>query len=277
MEGFKQQLNETKAQLGQMSSEYPDLSPDQQRDCLKRLEDTMNALQKIRGGLVEAERRTASSSHVLQVTGLHSERQILTAAMLENSFRFGSQYGPVGLSLVYETNYHPDIAGKLQKTDDVFVQFKNDRDMEYVLGKEYLNLKGYPDQYDTTRVTFFSPSRTSATRKTFREIGMLVERLEVIEEEYKEMGATREGGSAKPVFPSHWVNKQWLQRDDYMPKWKRAQSGGKRDYNGYPILKSIKIKDMDKLRGRVDALFDEEYDILLKLREFQLNGFEFDF
>ena len=62
-----------------------------------------------------------------------------------------------------------------------------------------------------------------------------------------------------------------------MPKWKRAQSGGKRDYNGYPILKSIKIKDMDKLRGRVDALFDEEYDILLKLREFQLNGFEFDF
>ena len=59
---------------------------------------------------------------------------------------------------------------------------------------------------------------------------------------------------------------------------KRAREHGQSiDRHVYGALKGRKPVDMAKLQAKIKKLYDEECDCLITLREFQVNGVEFDF
>ncbi len=49
------------------------------------------------------------------------------------------------------------------------------------------------------------------------------------------------------------------------------------DHNAFVPLRHYKMVDMQKLQSRMDALYNEECDILIRLREYQLDGIHFEF
>ena len=275
--------------MGGIAREYPDLSPEDQAQCLERVKQTMAVLGRIQR---DFQKDVSRHSNVLQIIGLDAETSVLaTARNFENSFMEGvpAMRGSHGrLVVLMETNYTPDHTGRLQKTDDVFVQFHRDSDMDYAFGLKSLYLRvpngERPPQTASGRtihqcqVKLVPPPRTAAKRKTFREIGALVESLGAIEEEYRAMGAERRDWAKPELKPGRFIDRAWLLRSEMMPRWKCMRSAGHAlDHNAFAALRRGKIVDIGACQARIDALYNDECDILIKLREFQLEGFEFDF
>ena len=106
------------------------------------------------------------------------------------------------------------------------------------------------------------------------EINALVKRIREIEAELHEMGAVRENG--RPVPPRNCLDKSWFRIQ--LPLWKRDRALGKDlDHHAFVPLKHYKMVDGASLQARLDALYREECDTLIRLREFQLEGVEVDF
>ena len=300
---FNQQLKDTEDQMVEISREYPDLSPEDKTRCLERVEQAVSVLKRIKR---DFQKDMSRHTNVLQIIGLDSESIVLaTARNFENSFKEAvliervtagryvvheryERETPERLVIVRETNYTPDHTGKLKKTDDIFVQFHNDADMDYAFGRKELNLKVPSGErplqtasgcvINQCRVKFATPLYNASKRKTFREIGALVESLNAIEEEYKTMGAERLNGSKPELAPGRFIDRAWLLHNEMMPKWKRMRSSGLAlDTTAFAALRRGKIVDMRACQARIDALYNDECDILIKLREFQLDGFEFDY
>ena len=155
--------------------------------------------------------------------------------------------------------------------DEFYITFRREEDASYVLGLQSLMLRyanaGHP-------VGFTQPAKSSETRATFRKIGALVERVRAIEGELKAMGAVWEGDGYKPG--PKYLDKSWFVTS--IAGMKRAREAGQSlDRHAYGPLKHRKPVDMAKLQAQIKKLYDEECDCLIALREFQVNGVEFDF
>jgi hypothetical protein len=112
-------------------------------------------------------------------------------------------------------------------------------------------------------------------RATYRTIGGLVQRLRDIEAELKKMGAIREYNS-RPTPAKNCLDRSFFAKG--VPEWKRARAAGTMlDHHSFATLKHYKMVDMQKLQSCMDALYNEECDVLIRLREYQLDGIEFEF
>jgi hypothetical protein len=82
-------------------------------------------------------------------------------------------------------------------------------------------------------------------------------------------------GMPKPA-DGKYLDKSWFVTN--IPGMKRARETGKSlDPGAYKYLKNRKSVDMAKLEAQIKELYDEECDCLISLRQFQVDGVEFDF
>jgi hypothetical protein len=175
---FQEQLKEVEAQMDGISRGYDDLCPKDQRECLARLATTMKSLEKIRVGLVEAQKKNAGPDvNVVQVNGLQT-REYVTGLDFERSFQaIYTKLPPPGLSLTMENNYKIDAKRQLFQVKECFLKFQSEEYATYVLGLRTCHLAfgngGFP-------VTFAQPTQDFATREILRTIGTLADRLKEI-------------------------------------------------------------------------------------------------
>lgn len=130
--------------------------------------------------------------------------------------------------------------------------------------------------YDSLTARLFraDPPKTADMLSKHREIHELVKRVKEIDAELKNLGAVREYG--RPVLPSSFMDRSWFA--EQIQKWKHARAAGRvLDHHAFAPLRYCKMVDRSSLQSRLDALHNEECDALIRLRELQLEGIEFDF
>ncbi len=270
---FEQQLKGVERQMVSMSSEYPELSPVEQQECLSRLEDTIKTLTGMCESLSPPVRQ-ACHEDTVQLVGmpdtLPGGARALTKALQHVS----------GFTIVREDNYKLDEDLKPVPVVEHFVCFRDNADACYALCLQVLQLVtmggtcfGMPAA--ATVVNVVKPTRTPTVRAKYRRIGALVARLKEIKQEFQEIGAVRDGGL--PRLSLSFVEKSWLVAQNNMPRWKRLRSQGESlDHNAYGAL-LLKPVARGPIEARIRAVYDEECDALIELRYLQVEGWDFSF
>jgi hypothetical protein len=278
MESFKRQLQETEKDAEETSDIYPGMSPEGRRECRERVEKTLETLSKIKKSLEEDPDPDARTLQVTVSKGKPSPEvitQAFTDFLLYPTCR-RPNHPRDRVDIPIEKIFDEDtfVAGpgnKLHPIKEWFIVFTTVRSTEFVLGLEKIDIRG------CGQTMFLSkPRKNPAKRAVYQTIGTLVARIEEINEELKNLGATRVDHVGKPTPANNYVDRSHY--IEGLAQWKRArQTGTMLDHHAYAVLKHYKIVDKQKLQSRMDALYNEECDTLIKLREFQLSGYEFDF
>ena len=289
MDGFNEQLREVEGEMTGKAREYPGMSPEARRECQDRLDRTVRTLVKIQKDLRQADMGGVHGSLVVKVLGINSCYDVkashfgysFSQAALEAKSRVRSArereefiaFIPDGLVLTKEHNYTVKdglvIPGVM---DEWFITFSREEDARYAIRMKVLSLQC---EGRSSSVKFVKPEQDAGTRATFRKIGPLVERVKAIENELQVIGVSRESGMPKPD-DRKYLDKSWFATS--IAGMKRAREAGQSlDHHAYYPLKHRKPVDMAKLQAQIKKLYDEECDYLITLREFQVNGVEFDF
>lgn len=285
MDGFTQVLEEVEKDATGTVQEFPDLTPEARKEVRKRLDQTVESLLKMQRDLKHID-GGGVDARTVQVVGLPSGWGV-KASDFEDSF--AKIHGnvrrherdqvviPAKLKLNMERNYILDVTGKvLGAVEECYLTFRNEEDACYALGLGDFTLSFREGNFTRgLSVKFAKPAQSSAKRAMFRKIGKLVERVQAIREELKSMGAVWEGGGYKPD-PNKYLDKSWFMTS--LVGMKRAREAGQSlDHHAYGGLKHRKPLDVATFQAQVKKLYDEECDCLITLREFQVNGVEFDF
>jgi hypothetical protein len=181
----------------------------------------------------------------------------------------------LALNCFKEKNYMLDESGKVLSgvVNEWYIRFGSEKEARNVLGLQRFVLSGGGNVGRI--VTFAKPVRSSAIRATFRNIGTLVERIRGIEKELLDMGAVYDCGKYTPD-PNKYIDKSCFSA--FISGLKRTREAGQIvDRHAYGPLKHRKPVDTAVFMARAKKLYDEECDCLITLREFQINGVEFDF
>jgi len=251
------------------------MDPEARRECQDRLDMTVKTLLKIQKDLVDADKADPDAKVVLVVGACLGVEA--TADNFKQSFVSARIPGldPAGIELAVEKNYMLDGSGKVLSgvVNEWYIRFGSEKEARNVLGLQRFVLSGGGNVGRI--VTFAKPVRSSAIRATFRNIGTLVERIRGIEKELLDMGAVYGSGGYKPD-PNKYIDKVWFTQS--MTHVKRTRDAGQSlDHQAYAPLKYRKFVDTAVFMARAKKLYDEECDCLITLREFQINGVEFDF
>lgn len=280
---FRQQLLDVEEHAIETSREYYELSPEGRRECREHLDKTAKTLLKIQKELMDAEKADLDpDSRVVQVLGI-SENRGVRSSDFRRSFEASHvnmrnhekdlMWIPGHFKVTNEYNYELDKDFKFKPAvEQIFLTFDHVKDAYHALSLKnfHMTIKGIVG----VPVKFVNPAQNSGTRETFRKIGCLVYRVKEIEEELKSLGAVSEYGRPKP--PPTFFDKAYF--GEMLPQWKRVRAAGQAlDHHAFMPLKCRKPVDMKSLQARLDALYNEECDALIQLREFQLNGIEFEF
>jgi len=174
---------------------------------------------------------------------------------------------------VYIEDKYPSFA-EMRRVDDscskeMFIEFKSEAAAGYVLWlpKFSMNAPGQGSRF----VEFRKPLQNNATRVAARKYRELQKRDYEIQNEYKAIGAVRSHTSAKPELPSHFQNKAFFM--ELLPALERKRKAGQ-EFSMHELcyLKTHQLKDTDKLKARINALYKEECYMWLKMRKYELAG-----
>ena len=276
---FRDQLQAVKDDVDETSRNFPDLSPEGKRECREHVEKTLETLSKIKKSLEDSD----PDVKTLQLTGFHQSltKVQMTEALSQEIVRHlqmrrihcrDDNDEVVIEKISFEENFFLDPSYKLHRINECFIRFNNAKSADYFLGLQ--NITMCIGNFGTD-LKISKPKQTAATRATYRKIGGLVYKIKEIEDELKKLGAVREYNS-RPTPPQNFLDKSFFA--EQVPKWKRArETGTMLDHHAYAPLKHYKMVDRQKLQSRMDALYNEECDALIRLRQFQLDGYEFDF
>jgi len=275
MEEFNQQLGAVESEMTGTAREYPDMDPEARRECQDRLDQTVKTLLKIQKDLVKA---ADPDAKVLLVVGMHSSWEV-TAGDFVSSFAKARGSSISGLNLASiepfkEKNYMLDESGKVLScaVDEWYIRFGSEKEARNVLGLQRFVLSA---SGEGRSVNFTKPVRPFADRATFRKIGVLVKRIREIEKELLNMGAVYDCGKYIPD-PNKYIDKACF--TEIFTRTKRTREAGiSLNHHAYAPLKHRKLVDTAVFMARTKKLYDEECDCLITLREFQINGVEFDF
>lgn len=289
---FREALVDLKSKYEKEAGEC-ELSPENKRQCLESLKSTIESLIGIERDLRGAEKK--EPTNVVQVLKLCDGHLVPTMSDFRKSFdRLNEQHltarrGRVHssepqtpnlevVSLVIEKNYKLDQNMNVSAKPilECFIGFESDEHACMVLGMKSMDMRiQSANGVHGITVEFVRPIQPYETRKTFRVIGDLLFRLDAIGDAYKKIGAVRQG-HGKPTLSSTFLDKSWFIAELERAKAIRA-SGGSLDHNMYGPLRSRRPVDSKAVEAQITVLYNEECDILIKLREFQLNGIDFEF
>ena len=304
-EEFTQDLGEIQCRAMDNAQSYADLPKEGKRKCLDDLEQTIQTLQRIKINLGDAEKKAAAvavvspDTNVVQVQVLwkseksksFTREDVIEAFKDHNSGRYiGRSVSPVVvqvpipniISIEFQENFTLDSKKYLQPLRMCFIEFSTEQEASYALGLKDLIIYVKIDSSSSTTsypIQFIQPTQTSATHSTLRCIGTLIARLGEIEKEFKKIGAERLMGG----IPT--LKREFMDKAVYMAKlseYKAARSAGASlDHNAYGLLVSRKPVDTAALQVLIQPLYNEECDILIQLREYQISSccgvdFEFD-
>jgi len=271
---FMQDLDGIKSQAMSKSKVYPDLPLEGKRKCLEDLEDTIRTLQKIKKDLKEAADHSPDKN-VVQV--LWKGPASLTFTRQDVIHSFAAISLPVQVvSVEFQDNFTLDQNKYLQPLRMCFIKFVAEEDAATALGFQKMHLHVKLDSSSSLfPVEFILPTHSMATYKTLRIIGNSIARLGEIDKELKKIGAVRRHGGMPELGPG-FIDKGWYLTK--LQEFKRIRAaGGSLDLHSHTPLAGMKPVDSNALKLRIKTLYDEECDILIQLREFQLNGVEFNF
>jgi hypothetical protein len=278
MQAFQQQLAEAELTLAQNTAAFPDLSPRSQEACKTRLQQALALMHKLQADLDGG----GGGGVEVQVTGLQCVLEHIVLGDIKYSFE-RTKWSPERFTLDVELNRDTVVLKRNLKHKEriqapekqVFLTFSRSSDADHVLQMDNLPLS-YPGTRCGPSIAFIKPIHDSATRAAWREIATLSERIKAIEYELLAMGAVREFGSMPKPDPKKYIDKSWFVTN--LPEAKRLRaSGASLDRNHYGVLKSLAPIDAVAVQARMTALYNEECDALLVLRQYQLSDKGYDF
>lgn len=286
---FVRGLNEIHSQNEDEAYRYADMSHEGKRKCLESLEQTIQSLKKIQKNLEDVDKTEMLDNRVVQVLWNGGPKDILftTEAFVE-AFRamemrarreFDEACIPKLLTVDMEDNFILDEEKHVQPVRMCFIVCKNKKSASVVVGMRELQVKVRSSKNDChiIPVEFVRPSQTSAERTKLRRIGQLLERLSGIEKEFVRLGAVRVyGGGGKRELSNDFQDKSWYV--EQLAKHKALRHAGMSlSLHDYAVLAGKTPVDTGAIRAQMKLLEDEECDILIELREFQLSGVDFRF
>jgi hypothetical protein len=253
---------------------YMDMPPEVKRKCLVRLEHTIETLKKIEKDLKKASDDEISSAKMLQVLWSGPSDVTLTKEVFDSAFgrvRAWGQGNPQIDSVEMQDNYQLDSQKQLTPIRMCFIRFSTEEDACNALGYERLTVMVRSQGID---VKFISPVTPQPMHATLRRVGGLIKRLNDIDLELKQIGATRGDG----MVPT--LSKKFVDKADFVSALEKAKkaraSGFSLDHHASAPLMFKKPVDTALLNAKIKKLFNEECDIVIELREHQLNGLDFN-
>lgn len=282
---FAEDLDAIKSRAKANSQSFEDMPLEGKRKCMEDLDDAIETLQRIKKNLKKADDRSPDK-HLVQVLWKgHHPSFTFTKRDFEKAFHLinariipPSKPLPVpGIkSVVMQDGFRLDDDKYLQSVRLCFIQFSNDEDYSMVLGLEKMDVNvQIQSSIHCINVQFIQPTRSQAMHKTLRIIGNSLFRLGEIDKELKKIGAVK-NQAGMPELGPEFIDKAW-----YLTKLKECKriraAGGSLDLHSHAPLAGMKPVDSNALKQLIKKLYDEECDILIQLREYQLNGVDFNF
>jgi hypothetical protein len=256
---------------------YLDMHPDGKRKCLDHLGHTIKTLKKIENDLLKASDDELSSTKILQVLWTGARDVTFTKEVFDSAFgRAWREGNPQIDSVEMQDNYELDTQKQLTPIRMCFIRFSTEEDAYSALGygRVQVNVRASNKELHCVKVKFISPVTPQPMHATLRRVGGLIKRLNDIDLELKQIGATRDG--VVPTLSPKFVDKAYFVST--LERSKKARAAGfSLDHHSYAPLISMKPVDTALLNAQIKKLYGEECDIIIELREHQLNGLDFDF
>ena len=264
--------------------EYEDLSPDSRMECREELDREIEALDKKRKAFAEVDSADPMTRTLLVVGVRKSCMPVLSDFV--NAFdelrtrrgRFEGMGIPVfsNYQVFHEKNWkYGDGAWK--QVDECYIRTRGVKEARFLLNLPHLDIR-VKDSSGTSGFSarFVPVTQDDKTRKTFNVIGGLIERLREVTMELHKIGIDRNHGAGLPTLSDKYIDKAVF--DQYMVDWKRQRdSGDPLNCWSWAILQSKVPVKLAELSSRMIELYKEECYSLMKLREFQSNGYTFTF
>lgn len=252
------------------------MHPDGKRQCLDHLGHTIQTLKKIENDLLKASDDELSSTKIVQVLWRGHDTATFTKEAFVDAFKRWRQGNPKIRQVEMQDNYKLDAEKYLSPIRMCFVRFSTDEDVAFALGMKRLGqIRVDSPGGDFISVEFVLPVHSQPMHATLRRVGGLIKRLHDIDLELKQIGATRESGVVPTLSPK-FVDKALFV--SILEKSKKARVAGfSLDHHSFAPLISMKPVDTALLNAQIKKLYGEECDIIIELREHQLNGLDFNF
>jgi hypothetical protein len=282
---FEHGLADAKAKREEAASTYADMPPEGKRRCMQGLVDTIASLQKMQKDLLRADHRgrVKDESNVLQVVLRGAQEKIVfTQKLFTDAFVHRLLQNPDALpgpvpcivDVSIESNFEIDSNQYLQPKRMHYVEFSSKDETQMMLGLKALAL-GPDFSPKGPVVEFVRPVMPAGKRTLLRHIGARLARLASIDTELKGLGAVREYGTVPSLGPCHVPLSEYRQS---LESCKRLRASGLSlgHHEAASLFRGAPV-DADAIRARIKALWDEECDIVIELREYQLDGVGFKF
>ena len=281
---FARDLGRLQTRVEDEAHVYKDMPQEGKRKCMEDLDNAIQTLQKIKTNLKETD-DCSPDKNVVQVVWRWHKDTIPTKEDFDRSFDLLNSrsskspkpvYVPCIKSVVIQDNFTLDTNKNIQPVKTCFVYLSTEEDFYTVLGfKEFQVSVKTQHGSSGLQVEFTLPSHSMATYKTLSTIGNSLARLEEIDKELKKIGAGRHG-SNMPTQNRELVDKAYYATE--LKKFKAIRAAGNSiEQHAHALLFTRQPVDSEALKISIKKLYDEECDILIQLREFQLNGVDFDF
>jgi hypothetical protein len=255
---------------------YLDMHPDGKRKCLDHLGHTIQTLKKIESDLLKASDDELSSTKIVQVLWRGYHTATFTKEAFVDAFKRWRQGNPKIQSVEMQDNYKLDAEKYLSPIRMCFVRFSTKEDVAFALGMKRLGQIRFDSPGGDTciSVEFVSPVHSQSRHAMLRRVGGLIKRLNEIDHELQQIGAMRVGAGMPTLSPKVFDKTCGV---SHLEKCKKVRAAGfSLDLHSHASL-FMKPVDTALLTAEIKKLYNEECDILIELREHQLNGLDFDF
>lgn len=137
-------------------------------------------------------------------------------------------------------------------------------------------LKTCINHVDDIDVGFAIPANDKATRLKWKMVGGCILKLKETNKKIKATGAVKRYDSDFYVLPSHFMERESVERE--LKRYKKSRETGQRPTRDHlDYLSSFKPVNLQELQEELDGLQQLKADVLYELRKFQLEGLDFEF
>jgi hypothetical protein len=272
---FTQKLDELKTRF-EMTERGSDISPEEKKKCMDALKETIDSLKKVQTNLDEG----TVDGRLLKVVMMYDSggqtmlrnlsREHVCNSLFQNRILV---VPPEDIKVIHEDCYQINPNKQVVQWPECFVKFKTNEQACTVSGAEHVTLIIGRCHLN---VRFVWPTG-DVMREKLQTIGESIKRIQQIEKEFSELGASRQppSGNVCPVLPENFIDKAVY--TDALKEIKRKRAEGK-DHDHHTVaMIFMKPTDAVSRNAKIKALFNEEMDLVLKLKEFQLEGIDFEF